>query len=129
MQILLAVLIVLIVACRPYQKNWHNIVDSVIFLNLLIISILTMYNFTTVQSYSRRYAYKTVHVIQTVMSFLPLIYMVFYLGVKIISFIYKRRVTKATEMNIIPARLDAKSDSDDSDEESSHYCQYSEATM
>lgn len=39
--------------CQPYKQRLHNIIDSLLFANLMAINGITIYNFSTIQSGSK----------------------------------------------------------------------------
>ena len=126
MQGLIATLILLHMACRPHRKNWHNILDGVIFLALLTIHILSMYAFTIVQNKygTRKYSIQ-VQVGQMILSLFPLVFITVYIFGKIVGYCCKKRETEF-EMETLPARLLSKTDSQqERKDEESEYLEYS----
>ena len=120
MQGLIATLILLHMACRPHRKNWHNILDGVIFLVLLTIHIITMYAFSIVQNkYGTYEDTMLVQVGQTIFSLFPLVFITVYIFGKVLGYYRKKKINKETEfeMETLPARLLSKTDSESKDEE------------
>lgn len=130
MSFLITVVIMLLVTCHPYQKNWHNILDTVIFLSLLMIYIGTMYTFLQQENY-KEICYKkrcyALHTFQAIASLFPLAYIIVYFSGRMVWHFVKRRANKAAVTESLPARLDSDLDSDSGDE--ADYLEYREEPM
>ena len=46
-QAILFIIVVLHIAIRPYQKTWHNIIELMIFVNLLFVNTITSTNYSS----------------------------------------------------------------------------------
>ena len=46
----LLLMLLLHTICQPYKKRLHNIVDTLLFLNLAMINVLSLYNFSSMKS-------------------------------------------------------------------------------
>ena len=85
---LLGLLFVCIVAlhaiCQPYVKKWHNLLDTVLFTNMVIINIITMIHYygSRVAAGNTDYI-KVTGWIQLLLIYIPLMYMAAYTTVKI----------------------------------------------
>ncbi len=47
---ILLLIILLHAVCQPYKERVHNIIDTLLFINLSVINGITMYNFSSVES-------------------------------------------------------------------------------
>ena len=78
--------------CQPYKKRSHNIIDSVLFMNLSAINMITLYNYflslNTAQDLQNILNITTM--IQVTLLFLPLICFICYYVKNVIVFIKKR---------------------------------------
>jgi hypothetical protein len=80
-QALLIIILVVHSVCQPYHKRWHNILDTLLFADLVVINGLTSLNY-----YSIRVDGQTHHTtlrmasmsIQVLLIYLPLIYITLY---------------------------------------------------
>ena len=73
--ILLAILIVVLLlhtVCQPYKKQLHNVIDSLLFIDLAAINTITIYNVSNVQSMDR-VTTDVIGYIQTFLISLPLL--------------------------------------------------------
>ena len=50
---ILIVMILLHAICQPYKKRLHNVIDSLLFIDLAVINTITIYNITNAQSEDR----------------------------------------------------------------------------
>ena len=70
---------------HPYEKHWHNILDTLIFADLAIINGMTFYNYTWVSSgLDYQHILGITTSIQLVLIYLPMLYMVGYVAVYIV---------------------------------------------
>ena len=80
---------------QPYNNNCHNIIDILIFSNLLIINTMSLYRFG--QSYHKDFTsmkhIKYAGIVQLVLVYLPVLAAVSYVIAKIVL-VVKKRVTK-----------------------------------
>ena len=84
----LELLIILSLHClsQPYQRRWHNVLDGLLFLDMAVINGVTLYNYSrTVARKSTRTLMTALLSIQVVLVYLPLVYIVFYLGSKVVN--------------------------------------------
>ena len=119
---------------QPYVKQWHNILDTLLFTNLAVINALSLYSYTR-QPVDHQ---KVISSIKLVLIFLPIVYMVGYVifcllpKIKGILLMLTRRHERtpstcsqpqdANEIEL-PARL-IHSDSSDSEKECSEYHEF-----
>ena len=75
--------------CQPYKKRWHNILDTLLFLNLSLINLITLFNFQVSRTENELYLYNhyiiLASVVQIILLFLPLVYISVYGAVKVFS--------------------------------------------
>ena len=120
---------------QPYTKRHHNLIDALLFANLLLINSLSSFNFQKTNSRKAQYgATVTPAVVQLALIYLPLVIMLMYLFWKCIKKLQNMCPRMKNVMNIIiPERIlklteDTKSDSNG--EELIHdrlgieYCEY-----
>ena len=87
----LAFMLILHAICQPYKKRVHNIIDTLLFSNLIFINAITMYNFYNINSkleHSTRVSFATC--VQTVLMLLPLLVVMMFLMAKIILLCCKK---------------------------------------
>ena len=79
-QIACLIMVTLIALCRPYNReNWlFNYVDALIFSNLAVINALSMYLYTVTQQ--RLTPPLSAFIFQYILVFLPLLFMLTYIG-------------------------------------------------
>lgn len=73
-QIAVSILIVLVALFRPYKKEYYNNIDILLFLNLAVLNALGIYISVNIDVY---FSYK-VYIIECILVWLPLIYIIFY---------------------------------------------------
>ena len=80
-QITCIVFVVLIALCQPYtnEKKVFNYIDMLIFANLALLNALSLYLYIFSQTYTGESLPISVFVIQYVLLFLPLLYMIAYI--------------------------------------------------
>ena len=80
-QIVCTIFVVLIALCQPYtkEKKIFNYVDTLIFANLALLNALSLYLYTFSQANPSQPLPVSAFVIQYILVFLPLIYMIGYL--------------------------------------------------
>ena len=80
-QITFIVFVVLIALCQPYtsEKKIFNYVDTLIFANLALLNALSLYFYIFFQTYTGEPLPTSVFVIQYILLFLPLLYMITYI--------------------------------------------------
>ena len=76
--IALVVILATHTVCQPYTKRSHNIVDALLFSNLLVIASLSFFNFHQ-SRHTRTLQYHVMVDIQLVLIYLPLVAMAVYL--------------------------------------------------
>ena len=84
-EILLFVIVFVHVSLRPYKKSWHNLLESGILLNLLLVNSITIFNYAGtiwggVDSSKETYPLAWV---QTFVLSLPLVYLVAYTSISV----------------------------------------------
>ena len=68
---------------QPYSKKHHNLIDALLFANLLLINSLSSFNFQKINSRKAQYGATVVPaVVQLVLIYLPLVIMLVYLFCK-----------------------------------------------
>ena len=131
LEIQLIVILGLHSLAQPYKKQWHNVLDTLIFVNLATINGLTLYNYTRASSgMNFQHIIEVVSSIQLVLIYIPIIYMVGYVVAYFVPRIKAAVMRNKTpskspnplDDNELPARL-IHSDSD-SDMEGSEYCSF-----
>ena len=80
-QITCIVFVVLIALCQPYtkEKKVFNYIDTLMFANLALLNALSLYLYIFFQTYSGKPLPIPVFVIQYILLFLPLLYMIAYI--------------------------------------------------
>ena len=112
---------------QPYERRWHNIIDSLVFTNLAAINGLTLHNYiraSNPSSINYKHSIDIVSSIQLVLIYLPMTYMVGYVTCRQLSGIkgllltrkHKNDPSKLQDDIELPARL-IHSDSSDSEKE------------
>lgn len=78
--ILLVAVLVVHSIYQPYQNHWHNVLDTLLFGNLIIINSITFINYylTRVDGGNRDLVTNSTGAIQVVLIYLPLIYIAVY---------------------------------------------------
>lgn len=74
--------------CQPYQKRWHNILDALLFANLIVINGLTSQNYFARRVDVGLYYGDIIAVsqtIQVILIYLPLLYMAVYITTQLLS--------------------------------------------
>ena len=85
LEIQLIVMLAIHSLAHPYEKHWHNILDTLIFADLAIINGMTFYNYTRVSSgLDYQHILGITTSIQLVLIYLPMLYMVGYVAVYIV---------------------------------------------
>ena len=79
---------------QPYQKRWHNIVDTLLLVDLAIINALSLFIYTTATDGSENKAIHIASVLQVVLIYLPLLCLAGYVLSQIAHKI-KRRCLKS----------------------------------
>ena len=112
---------------QPYTKMTHNLVDALLFADLLLINSLSSYNFQKINSQKAQYgATVTPAIVQLVLIYIPLVVMLTYILRRSIMKLQKTspRVKKVTNniIIIVPERMlklrkVVRSDDTDSNEE------------
>ena len=99
LEIQLVVMFMLHAICQPYKKNLHNVIDSLLFGNLIIINALTMYNYSVINSGIYKPESFTVTTwIQVVLIILPLLlFTAAFILLKVSCKIYNMTLSKVTK--------------------------------
>ena len=109
-QVQFAVIFAVHAICQPYKKRWHNILDSLLFLNLSLVNIITYFNFQhTINSMSSdQHHINTASTLQVVLLYLPLAYLTIYAITKTIG---TAKITKAGSkvLSSLASRMKTKS--------------------
>ena len=80
----LIVILAIHAAVQPYKNHWHNLIDTLVFLNLAIINGITLYNYFTVIDSGGRNQLPTVTItlaVQAILIYLPLLCLLLYVFV------------------------------------------------
>ena len=86
-QFFIVLMIVLLAICQPYEDRIYNILDILIFLNLAMVNMISSYVYTsslTVSGLKENVAVG-IYVLQYILLWLPLVYMLSYVGYKILD--------------------------------------------
>lgn len=79
--------------CQPYIKTAHNVIDALLFVDLILINSLSYFNFHKVSSQKAQYGTTvTPAIVQLVLIYLPLLIMVTYLLASFCMWIVKQGV-------------------------------------
>jgi predicted outer membrane repeat protein len=79
-QIACSLMVVLIAVCQPYKRTFLNAVDALIFTNLSIINCISFYIHEKLKNHDDDYTpVRSVFLIQYILVFLPLVYMLAYI--------------------------------------------------
>lgn len=85
----LVVILVFHSVCQPYQKKWHNILDTLVIANLIIINGISSLNYYLVRVDSGRHNHtETYSAIQLVFIYLPILYITVYTAAWILKKIF-----------------------------------------
>ena len=99
-QIQLTVIFTVHALCQPYKKRWHNILDALLFANLSLINLITLFNFHITLEVLHEPHIKLASTVQIVLLFLPLVYVALYSTVKIISEVKSwKRVSASSDLD------------------------------
>ncbi len=90
--LLLTVMLVLHSICCPYKKKWHNVLDAFLFANLLMINVVSFFNYTT----EYKSDIQTLAGIQCGSILLPLVYLVVYTTYNIVGKIKAKMISGTT---------------------------------
>ena len=94
LEVQLIVMLTLQATTHPYNRHWHNIVDILLFADLAIINAMTMHNFKKAnQINSNKGSTNTVSAIQTILIFIPFLYMLCFIIIQLIWKIKRRQKT------------------------------------
>ena len=100
MIISLSFILCLHAAMQPYKKRYHNILDGLIFLNLIVLNVLNFYNYRrAVESIDRSETIKEVCIAKAVFLYLPLLYFVVTVAMSILQKIKERKCLQNNEGN------------------------------
>ena len=90
----LAVILTIHALCQPYKKRWHNILDTLFFLNLSLINAVTLSNYSlSVSNAAVDYQHyvNRAGVFQAMLLYIPLLYIVIYFIKKLLCRIKNSR--------------------------------------
>ena len=90
-QVQFAVIFAVHAICQPYKKRWHNILDSLLFLNLSLVNIITYFNFQHTITGTFQHHIIVASTFQVILLYLPLVYITIYIAVNVIR---KAKVSK-----------------------------------
>ena len=130
LEIQLIVMLAIHSLAHPYEKQWHNILDTLIFADLAIINGMTFYNYTRVSSgLDYQHILGITISIQLVLIYLPMLYIVGYVAVYTVSTIKGIVMRNKKQFNPpdlldddeLPARLTHSNSSSDSEATESEY--------
>jgi len=93
--------------CMPYKNIWHNILDSLLFTDLILINAIAFYNSHLASKYVQ-YVSQLVAV-QSVLILLPLVYLAAYILYKVVMKIKAKRLCK---ISWPPTRQEPNDESD-----------------
>ena len=97
LEIQLVVMVAVHAGIQPYRQRWHNALDISLLTLLAVINALTMYSyFTLFRHGGRQTVINAVSSIQTILAYLPIIYMVIYISVKVVNGV-RRKYLKPTD--------------------------------
>ena len=82
--------------CRPYKKTWHNILDALLFSNLVLINAITFYKYQLTVSYEIDTTVTKIAGFQTALVLLPLVYLMVYTSYHVVKRIKAVCVRKST---------------------------------
>ncbi len=105
----LSLMLVVHVIFWPYREQWHNIVDTLIYSNILLVNGFTIFIYSSSVNFSSTFVYEAA-VIQTLLIYLPLIYIIGYTTVMVWrvlkpKVIKKKKRTMTALDDGFPARL------------------------
>ena len=129
LEIQLVVMLAIHSLAHPYEKRWHNILDTLFIADLAIINGMTFYHYTRASSgLDYQHILVVTTSIQLVLIYLPMFYMVGYVAVYIASKIKSVAMRNKKQLNPpdldddeLPARLTHSSSSSDSEATESEY--------
>ncbi len=105
----ISLILVIHVIFWPYRKRWHNILDTLIYSNIILVNGFTMYIYSSSVNFSSTFVHEAA-VIQTLLIFLPLVYIIGHATIMFCTvlkskFIKKRKRTTTALDDGFPARL------------------------
>ena len=139
LELLFVIMLFIHSICQPYKRKWHNVLDALVFVNLLLINGITAYNFHyTEKDIAQKIGTDTFIHMQLILVYLPLAYFVIYTVVCIIVKIRRIRKVKSSSLAIqlrqlmkmagseeeLPSRLEQNDQ--ESDDEVNDYQLYEE---
>ena len=69
---------------QPYKERWHNILDALMFTNLILVSGLTFYNYKNSRSkVDNSYSIKVASTVQIILLYTPILYLLVTVCMKI----------------------------------------------
>lgn len=97
----LAFILCLHAAFQPYRNRCHNILDAFIFLNLIVLKILNLYNYRcSLESTDRRQTINEVCTARTIFLYMPLVYYVTMIMMKILRKLKGIKIRRSKDHNI-----------------------------
>ena len=128
LEIQLIVMLAIHSLAQPYEKRWHNILDTLFIADLAIINGMTFYHYTRVSSgLDYQHILVVTTSIQLVLIYLPMFYMVGYVAVyiapKIKSVVMRNKLNQPDLLDDdeLPARLTHYNFSSNSEAKESEY--------
>ena len=88
-QVQFTVIFVVHAVFQPYKQRWHNVLDSLLFANLSLINLMTLFNYTlTVSAVPNERQLNIVSSLQVVLLYMPLAYMVIYVAKSLLAWLH-----------------------------------------
>ena len=127
MEVMLLTFTVLQSYCQPYQKSWHNAVDTLILTDYIIINILSLFNYSMNARGSANQTHRAAHAVnavQVILALLPLVYITTYVMSRLVH--YRRPLGESTPQPTDEMELPVQMvlESDCSDESQDGECEY-----
>ena len=122
-EIQVIIMLILHASVQPYEKRWHNIVDTFLLADLAAINALTMFIYSLAAGgkvHAQGNGITIAAYIQLILIFLPLVYIAVYILIQLVMKLKSvlkgnRETSPPREDNELPARLLGMDDSDDDD--------------
>ena len=100
LEILVLVMLTTNAVFQPYQKKFHNILDTFMFADLALINGISLYNFASTQYMTDQEHSDIIASVQVVLIYIPLFYVVVLLSLKLLAFKSRSARYKLRHVNV-----------------------------
>lgn len=99
LEVLILVMLTANAIFQPYQKKFHNILDTLMFADLAIINGMSLYNFASTQYMTDQESTNIIASIQVVLIYIPLFYVAILLSLKLLAYKFRSVRYKLRHLN------------------------------